>query len=407
MSNMVNLKTKQTIRLEGTVLVQHGRTLLLTAISAEDLGRHKKVDVYDPVTKQGYQRTAQTTRVNSAAKYYGERGGQMPNPLLVNIREEDFSKLNVVITADQEGFQKAQANDGEWIGMGYIEVPNDMPLWVYDGQHRADGVSVVLTDYDGFEDFAVPLSITLGLSEVQEMTEFYEVNTNAKSVRTDLAWSLLKARADQDPDLAARLELEGQDWITRGLSVIEELEALGGVWEGGRIQSPNQKGKKSDHLTIPQASFVRSLRPLLDMPLMAKAEPAKIAMILHAYWEGIAKVLPDPFDSNNNPKDFAIQKGMGTIALHRVLPQVIEVLRAKGGSGLLADPDAYADVMKDLPKLSGEIITENGAQPVSGAEYWLSGPQGVASQFNGDAGRKRLSVHIRALIPHPAEELDF
>ena len=67
----------------------------------------------------------------------------------------------------------------------------------------------------------------------------------------------------------------------------------------------------------------------------------------------------------------------------------------------------YADIMKDLPKLSGEIVTEDGPEPVSGAEYWLSGPQGAASQFSGDAGRKRLSVHIRALIPRPAEGLNF
>lgn len=399
-----HLKTKQTIRLEGAVVVQHGRPMLLSAMRAEDVGRHKKVDVYDPVTKQGYQRTAQTARVNSAAKYYAEKGGRMPNPLLVNIREEDFSKLSIVINDDAEGFEEARDEQGNWIGMGYIEVPDDMPVWVYDGQHRADGIGVVLTDYTGFEDFAVPLSINLGLTKVEEMTEFYEVNTNAKSVRTDLAWSLLKSMADQDPDLAERLELEGHDWITRGLAVVEELEALGGVWEG-RIQAPNQKGKRSDQLTIPQAGFVRSLRPLLDMPLMAKADPAKIAQLLSAYWSGIAKVLPEPFDPSNNPKDYAIQKGQGTIALHRVLPQVIEVVRAQGHS--LADPDAYADVMKDLPKLSGEIVTEYGPEPVSGAEYWLSGSRGVASQFSGDAGRKRLSVHVRALIPRPAEGLNF
>lgn len=404
MQTTQTLKTNHIIRLEGTVLVQHGQPMLLTAMRAEDVGRHKRVDVYNPATKQGYQRTAQTARVNSAAKYYGDKGGRMPNPLLVNIREEDFSKLTIVINGDQDGFEEARNNDGDWIGLGYIEVPDDMPVWVYDGQHRADGIGVVLTDYPGFEGFAVPLSINLGLTKVEEMTEFYEVNTNAKSVRTDLAWSLLKSMADQDPDLAERLELEGHDWITRGLTVVEELEALGGVWEG-RIQAPNQKGKKSDQLTIPQAGFVRSLRPLLDMPLMAKADPAKIAQLLDAYWQGIAKVLPEPFDPVNNAKDYAIQKGQGTIALHRVLPQVIEVARAQGHS--LADADAYADIMKDLPKLSGEIVTEDGPEPVSGAEYWLSGPKGAASQFSGDAGRKRLSVHIRALIPRPAEGLNF
>jgi DGQHR domain-containing protein len=398
------MKAKGTMRLEGTVVVQAGRPLLLTAMRAEDLGHHKRVDVYNPVTKNGYQRVVQTARVNSVARYYGEKRGRMPNPLLVNIREEDFSKLTIVISADESGFEEARNNDGDWIGMGYIEIPDDMPVWIYDGQHRADGIGVVLTEYSGFEGFAVPLSINLGLTEVEEMAEFYEVNTNAKSVRTDLAWSLLKSMADEDPDLAERLELEGHDWITRGLSVIEELEAQGGVW-AGRIQAPNQKGKRSDRLTIPQAGFVRSLRPLLDMPLMAKAEPAKIAQLLNAYWDGIAEVLPEPFDPTNNPKDYAIQKGQGTIALHRVLPQVIEVLRARGQS--LADSKAYAEVMKDLPNLSGEIITEDGPSPVTGAEFWLSGAAGAASQFSGDAGRKRLSVHIRALLPRPAEGLDF
>ncbi len=401
---MPKMKAKGTMRLEGTVVVQAGRPLLLTAMRAEDLGHHKRVDVYNPVTKNGYQRVVQTARVNSVARYYGEKRGRMPNPLLVNIREEDFSKLTIVISADESGFEEARNNDGDWIGMGYIEIPDDMPVWIYDGQHRADGIGVVLTEYSGFEGFAVPLSINLGLTEVEEMAEFYEVNTNAKSVRTDLAWSLLKSMADEDPDLAERLELEGHDWITRGLSVIEELEAQGGVW-AGRIQAPNQKGKRSDRLTIPQAGFVRSLRPLLDMPLMAKAEPAKIAQLLNAYWDGIAEVLPEPFDPTNNPKDYAIQKGQGTIALHRVLPQVIEVLRARGQS--LADSKAYAEVMKDLPNLSGEIITEDGPSPVTGAEFWLSGAAGAASQFSGDAGRKRLSVHIRALLPRPAEGLDF
>jgi len=399
-----NLKVAGTIRLEGAVVVQNGRPLLLTAMSAEDLGRHKKVDVYDPVTKKGYQRVAQTARVNSAAKYYGAKGGRMPNPLLVNIREEDFSKLTIVITDDEDGFNEARANEGFWIGHGYIEIPDDMPVWVYDGQHRADGLGVVLTDYSGFEAFPVPLSINLGLSEIDEMIEFHAVNTNAKSVRTDLAWSLLKTMADQDPDIAERLELEGQDWITRGLTVVEELEALGGVWKG-RIQAPNQKGKRSDNLTIPQAGFVRSLRPLLDMPLMTKAEPVKIAQLLNAYWTGIAQVLPEPFDLANSPKDYAIQKGQGTIALHRVLPQIIEVLRAHGKS--LADAAAYAEAMQGLPNLTGEIITTDGPEPVTGADFWLSGPRGAASQFSGDAGRKRLSVMIRALLPRPAEGLNF
>jgi hypothetical protein len=48
-----------------------------------------------------------------------------------------------------------------------------------------------------------------------------------------------------------------------------------------------------------------------------------------------------------------------------------------------------------------------GPVPVRGADFWRSGSEGVASQLSGDAGRKRLSVLIRQLMPRPAEELNF
>ena len=116
-------------------------------------------------------------------------------------------------------------------------------------------------------------------------------------------------------------------------------------------------------------------------------------------------MLPEPFLPGTNPKEYAIQKGQGAVALHRVLPQAIESVRSKGES--LNDPSAYAEVMRNLPSLSGEIVTDMGPVPVEGPAFWRSGPEGVASQFSGDAGRKRLSVLIRQLMPKPAEELNF
>lgn len=399
------LPSKGTLRLEGTIYVQHGRPMLLTALPAQDVVRHKKVDTYDPYTKKGYQRSPSPTRIAAAARFYAEKAGHMPNPLLVNVREDDFGRVDLVVTgADREGFELARTEHGDWIGHGYIEIPTDLAIYLYDGQHRAGGLETVLADYEGFESFPIPLSISLGLDETQEMTEFYEVNTNAKSVRTDLAWQLLKEMADQDPELAERLEMEGKDWVTRGIAVVEELEKLPGPWKD-RIQAPNQKLRRSDGLTIPQAQFVRSLRPVLDMPLMARADPSKIAQVINAYWQGISSVLPEPFLPGTNPKEYAIQKGQGAVALHRVLPQAIETARSRGES--LNAPNAYAEVMKNLPNLAGEVVTEGGPVPVSGPDFWRSGAEGVASQFSGDAGRKRLSVLIRQLMPKPAEELNF
>jgi DGQHR domain-containing protein len=384
-------------KIRGAVVVQRGEVMLFGAMPAEDLVRRARVDVYEPEHRTGYQRERIASRAK-AASYYYEQGGRFPNPILVNIREEDFEKVRVDVD-DQEGYEEAVEARGHWIGGGYIELPEDVTLWVYDGQHRQGGVEELVERNPMFSVFPVPIAVTLGLDEDAEMNEFYQVNTNAKSVKTDLAWELLRKRAAKDPELAGLLEERGRDWIIKAEDVIDELVKLEGPWSDS-IQRPNQKKVKTDRLTLPAAQFVRSLKPVLDMPLLAKADANTVGMILNAYWMGIAKVMPEPFDPSKSPKDWVIQKGPGAIAFHRVLPQVIEVVRAKGKG--LADVDAYAEVLADVPQLRGQITTEDGdVDEISGAQFWRSGPQGVASAFTGDAGRKRLGIMIQAMLPRP------
>lgn len=368
-------------------------------MSAGDLVvRQSGVDVYDPETDVGYQRSPVSSRMKSAATYY-ENGGRMPNPLLFNVREEDFGQVQVVITSgDTEGYERAIAEGGDWIGAGYVEFGPDLKFWVYDGQHRGGGLRIVVARDASFGQFPVPVSVTLGLDTTDELKEFYEVNTNAKSVKTDLAWQLLTRMAENDPELQELLETKDQDWITHGIEVSRTLEQLDGPW-AGRIQAPNQKKVRGDNLTIPQAQLVRSLKPVLDMPVLKRADAATVASIVTAYWNGIAKVLPEPFEG---PNDYVIQKGQGAVAFHRVLPQVIEVVRAKGGR--LGDPNAYAQVLKELPALSGEFVEQDGTvETRSGEEFWKVGS--VASGFSGDAGRRRLGILIQTLIPKPSEEI--
>lgn len=201
-----------------------------------------------------------------------------------------------------------------------------------------------------------------------------------------------------------KISVLNQDRAIRGVLVTRELNALDGVW-AGHIQAPNQKAHRYDRFTIRQSAFARSLRPLLDMPIMARIKPAQIALLVNSYWSGIAKVLPEPFDPANDPGNYVIQQSQGAAVLHGVLPRVVEVVPAHGRS--LADRMAYAEVMHDLPTLSGEIMTDHGAEQVSGGKFWLSGSGGVASQFSGEAGRRNLFAHVEALIPRPAEGLEI
>lgn len=391
------------LRLHGAIAVQRGVVMVQGFGTANDVVPRTAVDMFDPNSDQGYQREMQMPRVRKAAEYYRD-GGRMPNPLLVNIRDEDFDKVDIRVTGDASGYTEALETDGDWIGVADVYIPEGVAAWIYDGQHRLGAIRELLAaEREAFGSFPVPLALTIGLETREEMKEFYEVNQNAKAVKTDLAWELLRRMAQEDPELAELLEIKGQDWKTRGADVADELVKLGGPWADS-IQEPNIRKSRTDRLTLNKAQFIRSLQPVLSMPALAKADSETIAAIINAYWQGIAHVLPEPFAKDQDPKKWVIQKGPGAISFHRVLPQVIEVLRAQGKR--LGDPDAYAEVLKDLPSLAGEIAYEDGTvASVSGADFWRAGPEGVASQWTGDAGRKRLAVRVQALLPKPTDVL--
>jgi DGQHR domain-containing protein len=395
----------KSIRIKGSIAVQSGIPILTGFARADELVPRTEVDQFDSENNTGYQREPQQPRIRKAAQYY-EDGGRMPNPLLVNIREDDFGKIELILSADDRaGYEAAIESGGNWIGTAKVVIPAGVKIWIFDGQHRDGATNLLVTKYpEKFGNWPVPLSMTLGLDTASEMKEFYEVNQNAKAVKTDLAWELLRKMAEEDPELAEILEIKG-NWQVKGGDVVDELIARGGVWSD-KIQRANVRKTTKDRLTLNSAQFIRSLQPVLAMPLFAKADTETIAAVLNAYWDGIAMVLPEPFAPDSDPKKYVIQKGPGAIAFHRVLPQVIDVLRARGKR--LGDAAAYAEVLKDLPNLSGEVMLEGGKTvDVTGAKFWLAGPEGVASQWTGDAGRKRLAVRIQALLPRPVDELNL
>ncbi|MFB7998769.1 hypothetical protein ACFC4G_38820 [Streptomyces sp. NPDC056002] len=92
------------------------------------------------------------------------------------------------------------------------------------------------------------------------------------------------------------------------------------------------------------------------------------------------------------------------MALHCVLPQVVEVVRGSGGR--LGQPEGYAEVMSELPTLKDEYVDNDGQRAIrSGADFWRVGS--VASGFSGDAGRRRLSLLVQNCLLSPAETIQL
>ncbi|MFI1912271.1 DGQHR domain-containing protein [Nocardia sp. NPDC020380] len=358
-------------------------------------------DVYDQDQGCGYQRAPITARIKGIAEYYrgsddGNAPGRMPNPLLLNIRDVDYASGEVLVTPSRDGagFKKALAEGGDWIGTGVVEFGREVVLWIYDGQHRMEGVRRLLkSDYSTFAYFPIPVSITINLADRDERFEFYQINTNAKSVRTDIALRLLQDMAKEDPVTQMKLLEKGKDWVVRGQEIAEILGVTDGPWEG-RFTAVNQRRSKNDPAVIQAAQFARSLKPVLEMGMFKDTDVDTLATVLNAYWTAVSRVLPAAF---NSPQGYVLQRGTGVAVMHHVLPQVIEVVRSSHQR--LGDPDSYVEVLKDIDQLQGQVVKDGQTDIVEGSEFWKVGS--AVSAFSGDAGRRRLTHVIETLLPSP------
>ena len=122
---------------------------------------------------------------------------------------------------------------------------------------------------------------------------------------------------------------------------------------------------------------------MLDTPYFGAINTQNRLRILDAYWEGVARVLPEAFV---DPTDFALQKSTGVQIMHALLISVLELLRSKGLS--VVEPESYETVMANtLLTLEGDT-GEGGV--ARGSDFWRVGVQGAAGSFSSNAGRRVL-----------------
>ena len=140
------------------------------------------------------------------------------------------------------------------------------------------------------------------------------------------------------------------------------------------------------------AAMVNSLKVLLSTPYFGSIATDNQVKILDAYWQGIRRVLPDPFDRTS---EYSLQKSTGVQAMHALLVSVLEYVRSTGGSVL--ELNSYADALNNTLL---EIEGDNGkGEVVKRADFWLAGPTGAAGSFSSNAGRRVLIAKLKASLP--------
>lgn len=305
---------------------------------------------------KGYQHPPAPSEVHKLILDLAARRSEIPRPLLLNDR-----------SGSEQDLAARRGPRAKW-------TPSDK-LYLIDGQTRLAALThLVDEDPQSWADLEIPISCLIGLSELEEIEIFY-LNNATRPQSTDLATSALRKAGNQIPGEPA--------WRFKADHLADKIAATP-PWQGRIRQAGAKKGKT----TINARSFATTLRPLLKSPLFSALSSKQQAAVVSAYWQGIAQVLPEAF---KEPADYAIQKTTGAMALNTVLLDVIERMRSRGAS--LKDPDQFAaEIKTTLLSLSG--INQSGEE-VSGAQFWKSGPEGVAGGFSGDSGRRLLASTIR------------
>lgn len=352
-----------------------GRQVVVGVTEAGDLVDRYVIPRRDTRNKKGYQREVSVARVNKLATELKAGRVNLPTAVLLNVR--GFIADDLVERGEQL----------------FLRL-NGKSLYVVDGQHRLEALrKLVQEDSESWADFRVTFICLLGAVEDEEMWEFYVVNSTAKSVRTDLAYDLLKQKAESDPDVMSGLVESGQTWKVDAQRLVEKLEASSSIWRG-RIRLP---GEPKGGTTITSSGMVSSVKPLLAHPYFGAVGTDNQVRILDAFWQGVGEVLPDAMRA---PEAYVLQKMTGTLVLHSIMIVVLEYVRSAGQSVL--EPSSYAKPLEGaLSDLQGD---NREGEPVGGQDFWLAGPDGAAGSYSSNAGRRVLTAKIKARLPAPEVE---
>ena len=101
---------------------QNQQKLYVGTIKAGDLIARSRVDAWKKENPNGYQREVTISRARAFGRYLVKTNGLSPNAILLNVRD----------TKD------VRYKDG------ILQIPDDAPFWIVDGQHRIKGIEEMM-----------------------------------------------------------------------------------------------------------------------------------------------------------------------------------------------------------------------------------------------------------------------
>ncbi len=364
-----------TLRVPAIRFRQGDKVLYIANMTAGDLLKVMKLDVWDPeldidtldqLKKQGYQRAPVKSHYSKVARYIlRDKRALLPTAILLSSRGE--------LTFDE-------ADRGGADGIGMLRLAEDEELFVVDGQHRLEGFRYVYLHHGAKEALStmLPVVIIENMEKVEEITQFYVINTTARRIRTDLAHRLLLQLSMQDKSVENEIKEGGKTWRLRATRITDMLNEVEGSPWYHRIKPPNAPNTADTKLMVAtEASFSASLRPILTSELADRlVDDKELVGVISNFWAALSELMPTAF---KDPKKHVVQKTPGLYTLHMVAPLVFDI--------------CGDDLTKDAIK---RVLTQ--AEDIFEDEFWQS-VNGHAATANSMGAFRVLADDIKQALP--------
>ncbi|MDP2948048.1 MAG: DGQHR domain-containing protein [Chloroflexota bacterium] len=290
--------------------------LYLTALPIHQLLKQCRVDYYREDNTRGYQRPLTKSRLKQVSAFIQHEEGVLPISILLCIRQPYRADFHPETLVDK-------VNDGV-PQPGVLAIPQSVPLWVVDGQHRLYGLEHAFAkdSVDWAKDYLLPVTIVEGIDSYEEMRHFHIINTRHKGVPTDVV----------DRHLLTMWELEGSA-ILQKEGDRNYLRARGAKLCDFLRNTPDspwyQKVRIAGHPPLPNQlirhhTMVASLEPALKDAFVKRLTDEDAGKILLNYWYAIRERWPLAFVE---PRAYRIQQTVGVYALHMTFPDVAQLCR--------------------------------------------------------------------------------
>lgn len=339
---------------------QHGKIMYVGKISAKEISGRAKVDIWRANNQEGYQRVPESTRARAFMRFIASEIS--PPAILANIRDKDSKKIT--------------------IGNGILEIPDNVTIWLMDGQHRFAGIELLNEVSEKYHDLEFPIVIMIGETVYDEAKQFVLVNMTQKKIRTDLGERFLQraVRKEGRNTIQNKTMIRGIEWIPTAIEVTDYLiKDSHSVWHN-KIKLPNEP---RGFTIVNQKSFTDSLKPVInpDGQLAGKPIPI-IAKILNNYWDAINEICPKAFTEVQN---YVIQRTTGVFVLHAILERILR----KFGK----DEPEKNDFIKILEKIPS----------MSEYEKWLK--DGEFGKMMGQKGFAMIKTEILEELESAAQKM--